>query len=289
MNLRDLNYLITLHETKHFGQAAKRCFVSQPTLSTQIKKLEDELGVLLVERNNKSVLFTKTGDQIVALAKEALQTCNQIKETAKLSQDPFCATIHLSLIPTVGPYLLPKVIQNIKKQLPKANLFLHEEKTDDALSLLQNGSIDAAIMALPVPIDQVTTKKLYKEEFYAALPKNHSLSKKKQLTINDIPTEELLLLAEGHCLRDQALDACHLQSTPSDYESTSLETLRYMVASGAGITLLPKSATEIKNKLVEIRPFKNPAPYREIVMVWRKGSPNAACLEAIAEIISQQY
>lgn len=289
MNLRDLNYLVTLAETQHFGLAAKQCFISQPTLSTQIKKLEHELGVTLIERNTKPVLLTQAGNDIVSKARQVLQITEEIRQISKLSQNPFAATIRLSLIPTVGPYLLPQILPSIKKELPQLKLMLHEEKTNDALSQLQQGQIDAAIMANTIEVSHLTSRKLYKESFLVALPKQHPLNKKSKLSLTDIEREELLLLSEGHCLRDQALDACQLSNRSNFFEATSLETLRYMVASDAGITLLPELAAKVNNSMISLRRFKSPQPYREIILVWRQGSSLTPCLEQLARLITTTH
>ncbi len=289
MNLRDLNYLVTLSETQHFGQAAERCFVSQPTLSMQLKKLEQELGIALIERTTKPVLLTHAGKQVVSKAKQILQLANEIKQTSKLAQDPFSATLQLSLIPTIGPYLLPKILAPIKKQLPKLQLMLHEEKTNDALVKLYNGELDAAIMAKPIDTTNLQTRLLYKEPFLIALPKGHPLSKKSQLSLKDIDSEQLLLLSDGHCLRDQALEACQLSNRSDFFEATSLETLRYMVASGTGITLLPELATQANHPLITLKPFKKPVPYREVILVWRQGSTLTPCFERIAKLIGSLF
>ncbi|OGT31749.1 MAG: hypothetical protein A3E87_02070 [Gammaproteobacteria bacterium RIFCSPHIGHO2_12_FULL_35_23] len=288
MNIRDLQYLITLYETKHFGKAAEKCFVSQPTLSMQIKKIEEELEIQLIERNNKPVLFTPVGEKIVDKARIIIQQVSDIKQVAKAAKDPFCATIQLSLIPTIGPYLLPKILPKINKALPQLRLFLHEEKTDLTLKKLKSGSLDAAILALPIDTTNLAITPLYQEKFLIALPKQHPLNNKSTLTLKDIQQENLLLLSEGHCLREQALEACHLANRSDFFEATSLETLRYMVASGVGITLLPELAAKTNSQLLSLRPFKSPEPYREIVLIRRKSSPLESCLIKLSAIISAE-
>lgn len=286
MNLRDLKYLVTLAEIKHFGQAAEKCFVSQPTLSMQIKKLEEELGVKLIERNRKAILLTHAGELIAEKAQLILQQTQAIKNIAQAANDPFSANLHLALIPTIGPYLLPHILPLIKKELPHVKLFLHEEKTHDALILLQQGKIDAAILALPIDDPHLQAIELYKEKFYVALPAQHELAKKAKINIADIQQENLLLLTEGHCLREQALEVC--QSKAGEFAATSLETLRYMVAAGNGITLLPQLACDFKNKLVVCKPLARPEPYRRVGLIWRKESSSTICLRKLAELIKNQ-
>jgi LysR family transcriptional regulator, hydrogen peroxide-inducible genes activator len=285
MNLRDLEYFIAIAETQNFRKASEQCFVSQPTLSAQIKKLENELDVQLFERNNKSVILTKAGSQILPMAESIIEQAQALKSYAKLQQDPYTATIHLGIIPTIAPYLLPKVIGKIKRQLPKVKLYIHEEKTPDAIELLRTGKLDAAIMALPIEESFLNAIKLYQEDFYVALPKDHSLTKKASLTINDIKKEDLLLLAEGHCLRDQALEVCHLQKNPGFYEAASLETLRYMVANGNGITLFPELACKPSHPLITIKPFKKPCPHRDIALFFRNETPLLSCFKKLASLL----
>ena len=289
MNLRDLQYLITLAQTKHFGRAAEKCFVSQPTLSMQLKKLEDELGVPLIERAHKSVLLTHAGEKIVEKALLILQEVKAIKEVAKLAQDPLAATLHLGLIPTIGPYLLPRVLADIKKQMPQLELYLHEEKTDDALNLLQQGKLDAAILALPVVEPGLEVHELYEEKFLVTVSAQHPLAKVKKITLEHLQQEKILLLAEGHCLREQALEVCHIRQAPTEFAATSLETLRYMVASGHGVTLLPELACDFKNEMLEFKHLPKPEPYRTVGLVFRQGSSLLTCLDKLAQVIKSSH
>ncbi|WP_040953697.1 LysR substrate-binding domain-containing protein, partial [Coxiella burnetii] len=205
MNIRDLKYLLAVADSAHFGKAAEKCFVSQPTLSAQLKKLEEELGVRLFERNNKRVLITPIGQIIAAQVRVILQEVEKLKVLAQNAQDPFAGVFHLGIIPTLGPYLLPIILEIFKKRLPKLNLVVYENKTENILHELQQGRLDAVILALPVSAPNLVVQELFCEPFYVALPKHHPLAKKKSVTLADLEKETLLLLEEGHCLREQAL------------------------------------------------------------------------------------
>src|SRR3990167_4960991 len=208
MNTRDLQYLIAVAEEQHFGRAAQRCFVSQPALSMQLKKLEQSLGVTLFERNNKSVLVTPIGKAIVEQARVVLRELEDLQQLAEKMKDPFAGEFRLGIIPTVGPYLLPHILPVIRKIFPKLQLQVYENKTHDIIDKLQKAQLDAIILALPVNQSGIVSRLLYKENFLLALPHRHALTKKKQIHLKDLEDEPLLLLAEGHCLRDQALEVC---------------------------------------------------------------------------------
>lgn len=291
MKLRDLNYLVAVAQTLHFGKAAQMTHVSQPTLSVQLKKLEDRLGVTLVERNNKNVRLTPAGIVIAQKAQRILQDIDAIKTYAKTVQDPLAGDLHLGIIPTLGPYLLPQMIQHLHNQLPKLSLWLHEEQTQDLLHEIQNGDLDLAIVALPISIDSLTVIPLFTEPFYFAVNHKNPLAKKKSLALSDIVDEKILLLADGHCLRDQALAVCHNIQTAhqGDFQATSLETLRHMVAQNLGSTLMPKLAAQTSNANVCYIPFKNPAPYRQLGLVFRNTHVRAELFNEIAKIISKCY
>lgn len=277
MNLRDLRYFIALADLRHFGRAASACFVSQPTLSTQLKKLEEELGVVLFERAPRNILLTPAGELILRHAREALNQVKQMQEIAKHAKDPESASIRLGIFPTLGPYLLPHVIPNIRKRFPNLELLLVEEKTEILMHQLRSGEIDAAILAEPIIEDQFDHLALFNEPFVLALPENHPLSKQRTLGLNELRQQHLLLLEDGHCLREQALDVCALSgaSEKEGFRATSLETLRQMVAAGVGITLLPMLAVQApvpKSPFIRLLAFKNPAPTRKISLFWRKSS-----------------
>lgn len=288
MNLRDLHYLVSVADTLHFAKAAELCHVSQPTLSMQLKKLEDELGVSIFERNNKKVLLTEQGIALVDQARRVLKEAQRLKEMAKFAADPLAGSLIVGCIPTLGPYLLPAALSKIKQALPKLELFLLEEQTHNLLRDLKAGKIDAAILALPVDSDDFFERILFDEAFMVAMPVDHPLTKKQEISPSDLKDQTILLLAEGHCLRDQALAICDIarkQQYTSQLSATSLETLRQMVALGNGITLLP-ALTVNDNPMIAIRPFKKPVPSRCIAMIWRKSSTQVLCLNKLAECIA---
>ncbi|OHE87492.1 MAG: DNA-binding transcriptional regulator OxyR, partial [Lysobacterales bacterium RIFOXYA1_FULL_68_6] len=232
MNLRDLKYLVALADHKHFGRAAAACYVSQPTLSTQIKKLEDELGVPLVERAPRKVMLTPAGRDAAERARRIVAEVEQMKEAARRSQDPEAGTVRLGLFPTLGPYLLPHVVPRIRARFPHLELLLVEEKSDVLLSRLREGRLDAGLLALPVADDQLHTEFLFEEPFVLAVPESHPLAQRGSLTLAELSQQQLLLLEDGHCLREQALDVCRLSGAneKSEFRATSLETLHQMVA-----------------------------------------------------------
>ena len=290
MNLRDLKYLTALADYQHFGKAATACFVSQPTLSTQIKKVEEELGVTIFERAPGNVMLTPIGEQIIARAREVLREVDEMVTLAKRSQDPESGEVRLGIFPTLGPYLLPHMVPALHKEFERIEWFLIEEKTDNLIEQLKQGKLDAALLAMPINDEQLTVAPLFKEEFLLATPKQHALSRDKHLEMNDLKGETLFLLDEGHCLRDQALEVCKLSGAreQQDFRATSLETLRQMVGTGLGITLLPKLATlpvVHGSEEIEVTPFVGEPPYREIAMVWRQSSPITPTLQSVAEFI----
>jgi LysR family hydrogen peroxide-inducible transcriptional activator len=288
MNLRDLRYFIALADLRHFGRAAAACFVSQPTLSTQLKKLEEELGVVLFERAPRNILLTPAGEMILKHAREALAQVKQMQEIAKHAKDPESASIRLGIFPTLGPYLLPHVIPNIRKRFPNLELLLVEEKTEILMQQLRSGQIDAAILAEPIIDDQFDHLALFTEPFVLALPENHPLCKQRTLGLNELQQQHLLLLEDGHCLREQALDVCALSgaSEKEGFRATSLETLRQMVAAGVGITLLPILAVQApvpKSPFIRLLAFKNPPPTRKISLFWRKSTVRSAFIKDLGQ------
>ena len=290
MNLRDLRYLVALAEHKHFGRAAEACFVSQPTLSTQIKKIEDELGVTLVERTPRRVLLTEVGVEIAQRAREVLNEVEQIRSIARRTRDPESGTVRLGIFPTLAPYLLPHVVPRLRERFPKLELLLTEEKTEVLLRLLREGKLDAAIMALPLHEDSLHAEFLFEEPFVLAVPGQHALAARTQLKLDELGTLKLLLLEEGHCLRDQALEVCHSTGAAerSGFRATSLETLRQMVAANVGITLLPILAVRPPVACapdVHLLGFSDHAPSRRIAMVWRKSTAMGAFLKRLGEVI----
>ncbi|HKS56265.1 MAG TPA: LysR substrate-binding domain-containing protein [Steroidobacteraceae bacterium] len=290
MNLRDLRYFVALADTRHFGKAAERSFVSQPTLSAQIKKLETYLGVQLIERQPRKVTLTETGAKILPVARRILQDSDEIVSMARNEHDPLSGKLKLALIPTIGPYLLPLVARKLRKQLPRLKLMLYEHQTQPLLEKLRAGDIDLGILALPVPLDGLEARPLYDESFTLAVPTNSPLAKRANVKVDDLNGETLLLLEDGHCLRDQALDVCSRIDVKEseDYRATSLETLRQMVAAGLGITLLPELATRGpfgSGHGLTVKQFARPVPSRSVGAVWRKSTARTAAITAVCDAI----
>lgn len=291
IKLRDLHYLVALADTRHFGRAAAACHVSQPTLSAQLKKLEQYLGVQLIERGTRRASMTTAGERIVARARAMLEASDDIVEIAKSFADPLAGRLRLALLPTIGPYLLPRVTPRLRKALPRLELMLYEYQTATLLARLRAGEIDAGILALPVDLDGLDVMPLYDEPFVLAAPSTHRLAKSGPLRTADLAGEAVLLLEDGHCLRDQALDVCNRvgMHEKQDFRATSLETLRQMVASGVGVTLLPELATRGAYgaaRGITVRAFARPAPMRRIGAVWRTTSARREAIEAVARVIA---
>ena len=290
MNIRDLKYLVAVADHNHFGRAAEACFVSQPTLSMQLKKLEEELSVTVFERSNKQILITDIGKQIVAKAREILLDIEGMMSLAQTAQDPMVGPLKLGVIPTVAPYLLPHVMSPIVTTFPHLELYLIEEKTPNLVELLDKGKIDAAIMALPNE-EIFEYQVLYEEPFYLACAKSNQLSNQQSVSMESLKSEKIMLLAEGHCLRSQAMDICHQVKANhiADFSATSLETLRLMVAAGNGVTLLPAlSITDRDDANLVILPFSDSQPIRQIALFWRGNSSKTTCLASIASVITEE-
>jgi LysR family transcriptional regulator, hydrogen peroxide-inducible genes activator len=292
IKLKDLRYLVAVADARHFGRAAGKCFVSQPTLSAQLKKLEQYLGVQLIERAPQNIKLTEAGEQIVARARRILEDSGAVVTLARAHRDPLAGVLRIALLPTIGPYLLPRVSQLVRKALPRLELRLYEYQTAQMLEKLQLGEIDLGVLALPVDTEGLESRELYSEPFIVALPDHHRLTKRETVRIEDLQGESLLLLEDGHCLRDQALEVCSRigPNEKQDFRATSLETLRQMVATGAGVTLLPELATRGAYghaKGVAIRPFARPAPVRHVGAVWRKSSARLQAIQAVCKVISE--
>ncbi|MFM8517672.1 MAG: LysR substrate-binding domain-containing protein [Nevskiaceae bacterium] len=292
IKLKDLRYLVAVADTGHFGKAAARCVVSQPTLSAQLKKLEDYLGVPLIERQPRHALLTPAGEEIVRRARLIVEATDEVVDIARTHRDPLAGRLRVAFLPTIGPYLLPSIAPALRKALPRLDLLLYEHQTEPMLQRLRAGDIDMGILALPVEMEGLASVPLYDEPFVVAAPARHPLAAKKQLRIEDLRGATLLLLEDGHCLRDQALDVCNRIDVEEkqDFRATSIETLRQMVASGAGVTLLPELATRgihAHTRGVAVRPFAKPAPTRTIGAIWRKSSPRHIAIEQVAQIIRE--
>lgn len=285
MNLRDYTYLVAVADQRHFGKAAEQCHVSQPALSMQLQKLEETLGVQLLERGHKQVRVTPAGDAVVKRARQLLLMAEEIKQTAALFHDPLSGDFRLGAFPTLAPYYLPKIVPGLHAALPKLNLLLVEEKTQRLVELLKSGELDAAFIALPIDDKELHAAPLFEDSFYLAVRKSHPFAKKKSITARDLRDERLLLLEEGHCLRTHALEACSVigRNEYKEFRATSLETLLQMVGMGMGVTLVPHTALRTDKHLAYI-PFANPAPGRTIGLVWRKHSARMAGAEKIHAI-----
>lgn len=291
MNIRDLKYITAVDRLKSFRKAADACFVSQPTLSMQIKKLEATLGVKIFERNNKQVLVTELGQQIISSAHLVLKEVNHIEMLARDAQNPLAGNFKLGAFPTLAPYVLPKIIPNIKKQLPDIRLILVEEKTASLMEQLIGGELDAALIAWPVNEPKLMSEVLFEDEFKLAVSSNHTLAKKNLVSYKDLVDQPLLLLDEGHCLRDQALQLCQLEglNEMQDVRASSLETLRQMVRANTGITLMPTIAIQDHTADIQYIPFSPPRPSRRICLVWRKSSPRSPVVTILKGIISSLF
>lgn len=293
IKLKDLRYLVAVADTRHFGRAAERCFVSQPTLSAQLKKLEQSLGVQLIERQPNNVALTDPGEQIVARARRILEACEEVTTLARSHRDPLAGVLRVALLPTIGPYLLPHIARPLQRALPRLQLHLHEYQTLPMLERLKAGELDVGILALPVDLDGLEARELYSEPFKVLIPDRHALAQRSRVTMGDLEGQSLLLLEEGHCLRDQALALCSRVGLGErqDFSATSLETLRQMVATGAGITLLPQLATEGaygNARGTRVLPFAKPVPSRRVGAVWRKTSARRTAIDAVCGFIAER-
>ena len=292
LKLKDLRYLVALADLRHFGRAAARCHVSQPTLSAQLKKLEESLGVQLIERTPNNVSLTAAGEEIVARARRIVEASDEVVALARTQRDPLAGRLRVALLPTIGPYLLPHVTPLIRKSLPRLELRLYEYQTAPMLEKLHGGELDLGILALPVELGGLESRELYREPFVVALPERSPLAARENVRVADLKGETLLLLEEGHCLRDQALEVCSRAGVrdPQDFRATSLETLRQMVATGAGITLLPELAVRGAYRSargVLLKPFAKPAPVRHVGAVWRKSTARRAAIEAVCKLVAE--
>lgn len=293
MNLRELEYLVAVADHRHFGDAAAACFVSQPTLSTQLRKLETELGVDLVERSPRRVALTPAGQRIVDRAREVLQGVDDIQALARAAHDPAAGAVRIGVFPTLAPYLLPHVVPAAHARWPRMELLLIEDKTQSLVEKLRAGQLDVALLARPVRADGLEERPLFTEEFVLAVPADHPLAGSKDpVPISALTKESVLLLDEGHCLRDQALSVCQLVGAEerSGFRATSLETLRQMVGAGVGVTLLPRLATRppvLPAADVCILPLADPVPNREIAAYWRRSDARRDWLPELADALGE--
>ncbi|MDA5193289.1 LysR substrate-binding domain-containing protein [Govanella unica] len=290
MNLRDLEYLVAVADQGHFGRAAEACNISQPTLSMQIKKLETNLNVQVFERGNKSVRVTRIGELILIHARAALREAKEIRRIARSHQDPWSTELTLGIFPTLAPYLLPRIVPEIMKTYPNLKLRLVEDRTPNLIERLSNGDLDMAILALPVAGDHLMSKKLFTENFELAVPNKDPLASRTSVSQLDLANRSVMLLEDGHCLRDQALEICTLVGgrENQEFRGTSLETLRQMVSAGMGVTIMPELAVQPTSGITYVPFADNPAPSRTIGLTWRKDSGEDVRAEKIGGIIAAE-
>jgi len=295
MTLTELRYIVAVAREKHFGRAAEACFVSQPTLSVAIKKLEEELDVKLFERGGAEVTVTPLGEEIVRQAQAVIEQAQAIKEIAKRGKDPLSGPLRLGIIYTIGPYLLPELVKHAIANTPQMPLMLQENFTVKLLEMLRTGELDCAIMAEPFPDTGLAIAPLYDEPFMIAMPKMHPLARRKSIAAEELKRETMLLLGTGHCFRDHVLEVCPEfarfstdgEGIRKSFEGSSLETIKHMVASGMGITVVPQlSVPREPQPLVKYVPFDKPVPTRRVVLAWRRTFTR---YEAIAALRNAVY
>jgi LysR family hydrogen peroxide-inducible transcriptional activator len=308
MTLTELKYIVAVAREKHFGKAAEACFVSQPTLSVAVKKIEEELDVKLFERSANEVTVTPLGEEIVRQAQAVLEQAASIKEIAKRGKDPLSGPLRLGVIYTIGPYLLPDLVRQMITHTPQMPLMLQENFTVKLLEMLRTGEIDCAILAEPFPDTGLAVAPLYDEPFYAAVPSHHPLAQRDSISSEELKSETMLLLGTGHCFRDHVLEVCpefarfssNAEGIRKSFEGSSLETIKHMVAAGMGVTLvprlsIPKAALQPKTKskgtapddsFIKYLPFAGEPPTRRVVLVWRRSFTR---YEAIAALRNAVY
>lgn len=294
MTLTELKYIVAVARERHFGRAAEGCFVSQPTLSVAIKKLEDELDMKIFERGVSEVSVTPLGEQIVRQAQQVIEQAAAIKEIAKRGKDPVSGPLRLGVIYTIGPYLLPDLVKQAIERVPQMPLMLQENFTAKLLEMLRSGELDCAIMAEPFPDSGLAVAQLYDEPFVAAVPTKHALAKRKQVSAEELKAETMLLLGTGHCFRDHVLEVCpeyarfasDAEGIRKSFEGSSLETIKYMVASGMGVTVVPQlSVPKETQPHIRYVKFTPPAPTRRVVLAWRRSFPRYEAIAALRNAI----
>lgn len=298
MTLTELRYIVAVARELHFGKAASACFVSQPTLSVAVKKLEDELGIIIFERHKHDVTVTPTGKKVIEQAERVLEQARTIKLIAEEGKDPLKGDLKLGVIYTIGPYLLPRVIPLLRNDAPDLTLIIDEDYTSNLAEKLRQGDLDMIIVSTPFNLHGIVTEVLYKEPFVVALPKGHPLTKKKSIRVDDLAEETLLLLKTGNCFRDQVMEACpacradvfNRNTLQKTLEGSSIDTIRQMVMAGSGVTVLPNcsiAGTEEENSLLEYRPFARPVPKREVALAYRDSYPRKKLIELVKNSISR--
>lgn len=292
MTLTELRYIVMLARERHFGRAAEKCHVSQPTLSVALKKVEQRHGVILFERSPAEVRLTPIGQQVAAQAERVLEEFGKLKDIAAQGKDPLVGPLRLGVIYTIAPYLLPRLIPALHARAPRMPMYLQENFTVSLAEQLRRGDLDAIVVALPFAEPGIVSRPVYDEPFRVALPAGHPLAAQQRIEPEQIAAENLLLLGSGNCFRDQVVDACPHLSAPGGaegaLEGSSLETVRHMVASGAGMSIVPASAAESwpqNSPLLQLRPFTDPAPFRRVVIAWRATFPRPQAIDVLRAAI----
>ena len=297
MNLSELRYIVSLANERHFGRAAATCHVTQPTLSVAVKKLEAELGVQLFERTSHDVRVTQAGERVVEQAQRALEAIESVRQVARSDSDQLGRRLRIGAIYTIGPYVFPKLIKNLRKLAPNMPLVVEENFTARLSEKLKSGELDVIIISLPFAETNILTMRLYEEPFVVLLPADHVLAKRKSLRPEQLEGESILMLGEGHCFRDQVIEACPAcaaKSIGSDSEvytaeGSSLETVRHMVASGMGVTVLPNSASGsglYTERQLAVRPFVKPSPSRQVALAWRASFPRPKVIDVLRDAVA---
>ena len=289
MTLQELRYLVAVARERHFGRAAERCFVSQPSLSVAIRHLEEELGVVLFERSRGEIGITEIGRQVVAQAERALEEAARVKQVAAAGKDPLFGALRLGVIHTIAPYVLPELVAAVRTRAPHMPLDIEENQTGHLDRMLREGTLDVALLALPFESPGIEVMPVYTEHFTLIVPLRHPWARRRQISTAALKDENLLLLGAGHCLRDQVLEACHQSPSGSEAgrQGNSLETLRSMVASGLGMTVLPATAMTARyvSRLIREVPFAPPVPQRTVVLAARRGFYRPAALQLLADVL----
>lgn len=291
--LRQLRYLVAVVDRCHFSRAAEACLVTQSTLSAGIQELEDLLGAPLLERTRRSVIPTPLGREVAERARALIKNAEDLVDIARAAEDPMAGPLHLGVIPTIGPFMIPRVMPALRAAFPELKLYLREDQTARLLNRLESGELDCALLALPYPLGDMESVDIAEDRFAVVCPPGHRLCGKPTTRTSDMNLEELLLLEDGHCLREHALAACALEDAPrnSAFQGTSLHTLVQMVANGLGVTLLPQMALDsgiLRGLDVEVRPLAGEHPYRRIGLVWRRSSGRKATFQRLAEALKAE-
>ncbi len=294
MTLTELRYIVAVARERHFGRAAEACFVSQPTLSVAVKKLEEELDVKLFERGSNEISVTPLGEEIVRQAQAVLEQAQAIKEIAKRGKDPLAGPLRLGVIYTIGPYLLPDLVRSAIANVPQMPLMLQENFTVKLLDMLRSGELDCAILAEPFPETNLAVAPLYDEPFMVAVPRSHPLAQHERINAEELKRETMLLLGSGHCFRDHVLEVCpefarfssDTEGIRKSFEGSSLETIKHMVAAGMGVTVVPRLSVPAEpNPHVVYIPFEEPAPTRRVVLAWRRSFTRYEAIAALRNAI----